>query len=212
MGIRPIHSLLFRSVSVRGGQLARLHPYPRISIVCLAIRHETDSNTSESNLGTTGAAITALSLGIGVFTQQALHTTPCLKRLTNENASMPVAQTSLTALVPLGDDTASSRLAMELQTAFFSGLFAPQSDSRLSPVCNSGNCTFPENKENGYSTVGFSSACVDMSPMLLQTGPASWDPGDISLDLGNPAAVKESSVNYSVSSELSLTYHLWPRY
>lgn len=139
MGIRPIHSLLFRSVSVGRGGLARLHPYLHIPIALLTIRHETDSNTSESNLATTGAAITALSVGIGVFTPQALHTTPCLKRSTNENASMPIAQTSLTALAPLGDYTASSRLAVELKTAFFSGLSAPQSDSRLSPVCSSGN-------------------------------------------------------------------------
>lgn len=48
--------------------------------------------------------------------------------------------------------------------------------------------------------------------MLLQTGPAWWNPAGISLDPGNPAAVMESSVNYSLSSELSLTYHLWPSY
>ncbi|KAJ0108508.1 hypothetical protein J7T55_002112 [Diaporthe amygdali] len=166
------------------------------------------------NLANIGAIITTLSLGIGVFTQQSLQTTPCLKEIENGKASMAFAQTSLTALVELGDTFALAPwgLAVELRAAFITGLSASRPNNTLSPVCSSGNCTFPTTNKISYATVGFSSACVDMSSMLSQSGPLSWDPTDLSWDPADPMAVTGRSINYSLSSELTLTYHLSPTY
>lgn len=116
---------------------------------------------------------------------------------------MPIAQTSLSSVMRLGNTLSDSiyGLAAELRAALVNGLSASQKDSTLSPICSSGNCTFPAANGITYSTIGFSSSCVDMSRMLSQTGPHSWDPAD-------QVSTRGKYVEYNLTSEIGLKYIL----
>lgn len=68
------------------------------------------------------------------------------------------------------NDDFLTRLDMPLRAALVSGLAETQSPNSLTPTCTSRNCTFPTTDSISYSSLGFSSECIDISSLTTQTG------------------------------------------
>lgn len=126
-----------------------------------------------------GALITILSIVISTFTQQAIETVSCQRSNPGSGkASIPIAQTSLRGVQrteALGHYPAS--LNNGLKASIIGGLAGSRSPNSLSPTCLSGNCSFDAPGGFAYTTVGFGSECIDISPLIKQSGLLSWGHG-----------------------------------
>lgn len=85
-------------------------------------------------------------------------------------------------------------LEVTAKAALIAGLAGSQSPNSLSPTCSSGNCTFKATEGIAYTTAGFSSECIDISNLIIQTGPLTWPAGS------------NTVVNYSIPFNLTLSW------
>lgn len=120
-----------------------------------------------SIFGVLGALITILSLGIGPFTQQAIKTVGCLQIHDDMNASIPLAH-----FIP-GNNTyyrigaGSFELQVDMKGTMVNGIVNPTgNDTAISPVCATGNCTFPSYQGITHSSIGMCSACIDTTSFI----------------------------------------------
>jgi hypothetical protein len=61
-----------------------------------------------------------------------------------------------------------------MQVALRQGLVDLQPSTLLATSCDSGNCKFQAASNITYSSLGFSSYCIDTTSFTNKTGPASW--------------------------------------
>ncbi|KAK8023737.1 hypothetical protein PG993_011803 [Apiospora rasikravindrae] len=155
-------------------------------------------------LATFGTIITVFSTIISTFSQQAVQTVSCQKPALQGKASVPIAQTigGRGGLQQLDSDEPIPMLSMDLRLALIAGLAGVKSPNSLSSDCASGNCTFQATDEITYSSLGFSSECVDASPLIKQYGPFYWD------SQGVPGPSHMESAVYSLPNGLNLSYYL----
>lgn len=91
---------------------------------------------------------------------------------------------------------------MDLISSLTAGLAGVKSPDSLSPDCGTGNCRFQATSNVTYSSIGFSSECVDISSLIRQTGQLSWGADD--------AEFSPKVTNYSIPGRnpLVLSYNL----
>lgn len=85
-----------------------------------------------------------------------------------------------------------------LKASIIGGLAGSHSPNSLSPTCSSGNCSFEAPGRFAYTTVGFGSECIDISPLIKQSGLLSWGH-----DLDDTSG-EFSQTNYSLPQGQSL--------
>jgi len=115
-----------------------------------------------SHVAALGAWITVLAIAIDPFSQQIIHPVVCHETLQGVVASVPRAN-NLTGIGTLTARYEPMTLDGDTTTAILLGLLR---DPELVPVqCSTGNCTFSSDAASGatYQTLGFGSACVDIS-------------------------------------------------
>jgi hypothetical protein len=107
-----------------------------------------------------GAWITLLALAIDPFTQQIIRPVMCNIALIGTPGKVPRA-TNLTSTDDATYDTQG--LEMSMLASIYSTLV--EGDKPIDVQCLTGNCTFTQelNPEISYQTLGFDSACVDVS-------------------------------------------------
>lgn len=121
--------------------------------------------------------MTILSVGIGIFTQQALQTYSCPKPASGGLAQMPIAQTSFDAVNRVKEGSGADpiyTLSLELRAALIAGFAGAQTSGILTATCSTGNCTFDAVDEITYSSATIGSECVDASSLLGQSGQRDW--------------------------------------
>ncbi|KAK8068362.1 zinc-binding oxidoreductase protein [Apiospora saccharicola] len=139
------------------------------------------------------------------FRPYALQTVPCQKPSLQGNASVPIAQTvaSHGALLRAGNGNAMPYFSFSMDpiSSLTAGLAGVRSPNSLSPECLSGNCYFQAIDNITYSSLGFNSECVDISPLIKQTGRLYWDT--------DGASTFPTHTNYSLPHmDLNLSYNL----
>lgn len=107
-----------------------------------------------------GAWITLLALAIDPFTQQIIHPVTCDRAVLGTLGKVPRA-INLTGV----DDTIYDRQGMEMSmlASIYTDLI--EGERPIEVQCPTGNCTFTQklNPHVSYQTLGFESACVDVS-------------------------------------------------
>ncbi|KAI7782171.1 hypothetical protein LA080_013847 [Diaporthe eres] len=63
------------------------------------------------------------------------------------------------------------------KASIIGGLAGSHSSNSLFPTCSSGNCSFEAPGGFAYTTVGFGSECIDISPLIKQSGLLHWGHG-----------------------------------
>ncbi|KAK8102381.1 hypothetical protein PG984_015527 [Apiospora sp. TS-2023a] len=100
-----------------------------------------------------------------------------------------------------GNAEAYFSFSMDLISSLTAGLAGLRSPNSLSPECSSGNCQFRATDNITYSSVGFNSECVNISPLIKQTGRLYWDTEGVS--------TFPTHTNYSLPHmNLNLSYSL----
>ncbi|KAN0106788.1 Protein of unknown function (DUF3176) domain containing protein [Hyaloscypha variabilis] len=127
-----------------------------------------------------GALVMVASLAVGPFVQQAIKTTSCASPVPGATASLPYANyvpRQAIMLVESGGIVDYSQISAQyIDNAVLASLTGGEdiTGSQLSPVCSTGNCTFPigDPFDNGtfsaesFSTIGLCSSCVDASSLV----------------------------------------------
>ncbi|CAO2655539.1 Nn.00g043420.m01.CDS01 [Neocucurbitaria sp. VM-36] len=115
-----------------------------------------------------GCIVIVLSFGIGPFTQQAVRSVSCDLPLETSEASIQIARWMSHHNTPrLG--SAHWDLDLETKAAILDGLANPNTTrSAISPVCSTGNCSFPSYDGVTHSSVGLCKKCVNITPWLTE--------------------------------------------
>jgi hypothetical protein len=107
-------------------------------------------------------------LAVGSFTQQAIKSVPCDIALHNLNASLLLAQGSMSSMVPMGPQFYFLDAATKGRVV--SAFIGTSSDrSMLVQGCTTGSCTFADVAPGvTHITSGFCSKCLDVTDSVLE--------------------------------------------
>jgi hypothetical protein len=143
----------------------------------LVISYRNELTWNLSHVAALGAWITVLAVAVDPFSQQIINPVLCHETLQGGVADVPRAN-NLTGVGSLALRFEPISLDPTTTAAIYIGLLK---DPGTIPVqCLTGNCTFPSDAASGatYQTLGFESACIDVSADLERngTGPpnAQW--------------------------------------
>jgi len=102
-----------------------------------------------------------LALAIDPFTQQIIHPVVCDRTVLGILAKVPRAVNLTSFDDPIYDD--DQGLEMSMLASIYTDLI--EGDRPIDVQCSTGNCTFTQksNPDVSYQTLGFESACVDVS-------------------------------------------------
>ncbi|QDS68752.1 hypothetical protein FKW77_004803 [Venturia effusa] len=121
------------------------------------------------DLALLGCVIIVLSLAIGPFTQQALSTGPCQKRVPEAVVTLPVAHRTPNAIAFGPGLYGSYEVGKEIKAAIMDGLVNPSGNlSAVSAICPTGNCNFTEYDGITHSSLGLCSRCIDVTSMIRE--------------------------------------------
>jgi hypothetical protein len=128
-----------------------------------------------SHVAALGAWITVLAVAVDPFSQQIINPVLCHETLQGGVADVPRAN-SLTGIGSLPTRFEPMSLDADTTAAILIGLMkAPET---IPVQCLTGNCTFSSDAASGatYQTLGFDSACVDVSSEVKRSGnsPPEW--------------------------------------
>ncbi|KAL2289241.1 hypothetical protein FJTKL_02260 [Diaporthe vaccinii] len=113
-------------------------------------------------LANLGAIITIAALAVDPFSQQIIQSEPCLQNITGAVAEIPKLQHFETGMVVTAE---APPLSGSLQAAIYMGLLSPppNSSAAMTANCRTGNCTFPSDNGETFSTLAMCHSCVDIS-------------------------------------------------
>ena len=119
-----------------------------------------------------GGAIAILSLALGLFTQQALTSVPCVFPRSTPNATVLSRRT-----VPSVETYRIGAGLFEIDWAAKSALQAAVGGTSPDvPIgCPTGNCTFPTVNGIAYSSIGLCNQCVDTTSKISQRDVGVWN-------------------------------------
>jgi hypothetical protein len=141
----------------------------------LVIMYRVELINDHSHVAALGAWITVLAIAIDPFSQQIIQAVVCHETLQGVVADVPRAN-NLLGVGVISARYEPTTLTADTEAAILMGLLK---DPGPIPVqCRTGNCTFSSDAASGatYQTLGFESACVDVSPEIVQVGtsPPNW--------------------------------------
>jgi hypothetical protein len=116
-------------------------------------------------LAYSGAFLFIAAFMIGPTVQQSVTVKIRVIESDSSFASMPVCnQTAFDVMGTNGAGPGDNRVRMPILGAMYNGLLQTGSQNPISPICPSGNCTFP-----AYQSLGFCSECQDISDQIVYT-------------------------------------------
>lgn len=115
-----------------------------------------------------GAFLTIIALAVDPFTQQVVQTQECMRLDTSAVARIPRANVyDRNGGKVLGTHGENS-LYLPMAATIYSGLISPPDNASaiITPVCSSGNCTFPEHDGASYQSLAMCHQCEDITRLV----------------------------------------------
>lgn len=170
------------------------------------------------------ALVMVFSLAVGPFVQQAIKTTSCANPVPGMTASLPSAHFVPRQAITQAKDGILSFFGgsqLELENAIYASLTGGINavENQISPVCSTGNCTFPNGHPidtptstvaSSFSTIGMCSRCVDVSSLVdlvennTETNTLIWSlPNGKSITFENTLYDNGAFANMTTNSDFS---------
>ncbi|KAK8129361.1 hypothetical protein PG999_001741 [Apiospora kogelbergensis] len=142
-----------------------------------------------------GAFLTVIAMAVDPFTQQVVQTQACLLKDDLAVARIPRANIYNKSDLFYYDDWGRDTMYPALTQAMYSGIISPPNNisAIITPICPTGNCTFPEFDGKAYQSIAVCHQCDDITDRVQN---------NTKFDYENP---KFSQWNYSLPSGLNLT-------
>lgn len=119
-----------------------------------------------------GAFLTVIAMAVDPFAQQIVQTQPCQLKDTLAVARIPRANI-YNQTVRTATDAFPGKIDIHpaLAVAIYKGLIDPPDNvsSIISPICPSGNCTFPEHEGSAYRSIAMCHQCDDITGLIKVT-------------------------------------------
>ncbi|KAK7918398.1 hypothetical protein PG985_010272 [Apiospora marii] len=116
-----------------------------------------------------GAFLTVVAMAVDPFTQQVVQTQPCLREDTSAVALIPRANIyNVTTSVMPNWDSGRQNIYPALAVSIYRGLITPpeNASSVITPICPSGNCTFPDHDGAAYQTIAMCHKCDNITDLV----------------------------------------------